>query len=159
MLNNLNQPKGSTIGVLKDGRTIQQAIDEIEEVKTRKGKWTPKIIGDGTAGNTTLSASGGAYSLDNGMVTVSCFAVVDTKDPNMAGNLNIKLPVACEDQQRGGNGISLTNIPGVSSPNGSVIIIGDTARIMLGSARLQPENITTGTAIHFSVSYPADVKV
>ncbi|UEP19661.1 hypothetical protein [Klebsiella phage vB_KpnP-VAC71] len=157
MLNNLNQPKGSTIGVLRDGRTIQEAIEEIETVKA--GKWTPKIIGEGTAGNTTLSASGGAYYLDNGMVTVSCFAVVDTKDPNMAGNLNIKLPVACEDQQRGGNGISLTNIPGVSSPNGSVIIIGDTARIMLGSARLQPENITTGTAIHFSVSYPADVKV
>ena len=152
MLDKLNQPKGSTIGVLRDGRTIQEAIEEIETVKA--GKWTPKIIGEDTAGNTTLSASGGAYSLDNGMVTVSCFAVVDTKDPNMAGNLNIKLPVACEDQQRGGNGISLTNIPGVSSPNGSVIIIGDTARIMLGSARLQPENITTGTAIHFSVSYP-----
>lgn len=126
---------------------------------TRKGKWTPKIIGEGTAGNTTLSASGGAYSLDNGMVTVSCFAVVDTKDPNMAGNLNIKLPVACEDQQRGGTGISLTNIPDVPSPNGSIIVIGDTARIMLGSARLQPANVTTGTAIHFSVSYPADVKV
>lgn len=157
MLDKLNQPKGSTIGVLRDGRTIQEAIEEIETVKA--GKWTPKIIGEDTAGNTTLSASGGAYSLDNGMVTVSCFAVVDTKDPNMAGNLNIKLPVACEDQQRGGNGISLTNIPGVSSPNGSVIIIGDTARIMLGSARLQPENITTGTAIHFSVSYPVDVKV
>lgn len=157
MLDKLNQPKGSTIGVLKDGRTIQEAIEEIETVKA--GKWTPKIIGEDTAGNTTLSASGGAYSLDNGMVTVSCFAVVGTKDPNMAGNLNIKLPVACEDQQRGGNGISLTNIPGVSSPNGSVIIIGDTARIMLGSARLQPENITNGTAIHFSVSYPADVKV
>ncbi|MDS7717382.1 hypothetical protein NXH46_26765, partial [Klebsiella pneumoniae] len=30
MLNNLNQPKGSTIGVLKDGRTIQQAIDGLE---------------------------------------------------------------------------------------------------------------------------------
>lgn len=29
MLNNLNQPKGSTIGVLKDGRTIQEAIDDI----------------------------------------------------------------------------------------------------------------------------------
>lgn len=157
MLDRLNQPKGSTIGVLRDGRTIQEAIEEIETVKA--GKWTPKIIGEDTAGNTTLSASGGAYSLDNGMVTVSCFAVVDTKDPNMAGNLNIKLPVACEDRQRGGNGISLTNIPGVSSPNGSVIIIGDTARIMLGSARLQPENITTGTAIHFSVSYPVDVKV
>ncbi len=157
MLDKLNQPKGSTIGVLRDGRTIQEAIEEIETVKA--GKWTPKIIGEDTAGNTTLSASGGAYSLDNGMVTVSCFAVVDTKDPNMAGNLNIKLPVACEDQQRGGNGISLTNIPGVSSPNGSVIIIGDTARIMLGSARLQPENITTGTAIHFSVSYPVDVKI
>lgn len=157
MLDKLNQPKGSTIGVLRDGRTIQEAIEEIETVKV--GKWTPKIIGEDTAGNTTLSASGGAYSLDNGMVTVSCFAVVDTKDPNMAGNLNIKLPVACEDQQRGGNGISLTNIPGVSSPNGSVIIIGDTARIMLGSARLQPENITTGTAIHFSVSYPVDVKI
>lgn len=157
MLDKLNQPKGSTIGVLRDGRTIQEAIEEIEAVKA--GKWTPKIIGEDTAGNTTLSASGGAYSLDNGMVTVSCFAVVDTKDPNMAGNLNIKLPVACEDQQRGGNGISLTNIPGVSSPNGSVIIIGDTARIMLGSARLQPENITTGTAIHFSVSYPVDVKI
>ena len=157
MLDKLNQPKGSTIGVLRDGRTIQEAIEEIETVKA--GKWTPKIIGEDTAGNTTLSASGGAYSLDNGMVTVSCFAVVDTKDPNMAGNLNIKLPVACEDQQRGGNGISLTNIPNVSSPNGSVIIIGDTARIMLGSARLQPENITTGTAIHFSVSYPVDVNV
>ncbi|NLR95134.1 hypothetical protein, partial [Flammeovirga agarivorans] len=30
MLNNLNQPKGSTIGVLKDGRTLQQAIDGLE---------------------------------------------------------------------------------------------------------------------------------
>ncbi|CAK6596896.1 tail spike protein [Klebsiella phage vB_Kpn_K11PH164C1] len=29
MLNDFNQPKGSTIGVLKDGRTIQQAFDEI----------------------------------------------------------------------------------------------------------------------------------
>lgn len=29
MLNNLNQPKGSTIGVLKDGRTTQEAIDEL----------------------------------------------------------------------------------------------------------------------------------
>lgn len=28
MLNNLNQPKGSTIGVLRDGRTIQEALDE-----------------------------------------------------------------------------------------------------------------------------------
>lgn len=29
MLNNLNQPKGSTIGVLRDGRTLQEAIDDI----------------------------------------------------------------------------------------------------------------------------------
>lgn len=28
MLNDFNQPKGSTIGVLKDGRTVQQAIDD-----------------------------------------------------------------------------------------------------------------------------------
>lgn len=155
--NDFNQPKGSTIGVLKDGRTVQEAIDEI--LTTRKGEWTPKIIGEDTAGNTTLSASGGAYSLDNGMVTVSCFAVVDAKDPAMSGNLNIKLPIACAAQHRGGIGISLTNIPDVQSPNGSIIVIGDTARIMLGSARLQPANITTGTAIYFSVSYPADVTV
>lgn len=35
MLNKLNQPKGSTIGVLKDGRTVQEAIDELEKIKTR----------------------------------------------------------------------------------------------------------------------------
>lgn len=29
MLDNFNQPKGSTIGVLKDGRTIQEVIDEL----------------------------------------------------------------------------------------------------------------------------------
>lgn len=27
MLTNLNQPKGSTIGVLRDGRTVQEAFD------------------------------------------------------------------------------------------------------------------------------------
>lgn len=126
---------------------------------TRKGKWTPKLIGETSAGNTTLSAGGGAYSLDNGMVTVTCFAVVGERDDAMQGNINIKLPFACEDQQRGGNGISLTNVPDVSNPVGSVIVIGDTARIMLGSARLQHTNVTGGTAIHFSVSYPVDVKV
>lgn len=32
MLNKLNQPKGSTIGVLKDGRSVQEAIDSLESV-------------------------------------------------------------------------------------------------------------------------------
>lgn len=34
MLNRLNQPKGSTIGVLKDGRTVQEAIDALTLVVT-----------------------------------------------------------------------------------------------------------------------------
>lgn len=29
MLDNFNQPKGSTIGVLKDGRTVQAVFDEL----------------------------------------------------------------------------------------------------------------------------------
>lgn len=40
MLNNLNQPKGSTIGVLRDGRTVQEAFDSLmyTEVLLKTGK-------------------------------------------------------------------------------------------------------------------------
>lgn len=37
MLPKFNQPKGSTIGVLRDGRTIQQAIDELDGFKDSQG--------------------------------------------------------------------------------------------------------------------------
>lgn len=40
MLNSLNQPKGSTIGVLRDGRTVQEAFDSLmyTEVLLKTGK-------------------------------------------------------------------------------------------------------------------------
>ena len=40
MLNNLNQPKGSTIGVLRDGRTVQETFDSLmyTEVSLKAGK-------------------------------------------------------------------------------------------------------------------------
>ncbi|WVH10345.1 non-contractile tail fiber/tailspike protein [Klebsiella phage KpV92] len=40
MLNNLNQPKGSTIGVLRDGRTVQETFDSLmyTEVLLKAGK-------------------------------------------------------------------------------------------------------------------------
>lgn len=43
MLDNLNQPMGSTIGILKDGRTVQQAIDDLS------AGW---VFVDAQAGNT-----------------------------------------------------------------------------------------------------------
>lgn len=40
MLNNLNQPKGSTIGVLRDGRTVQETFDSLmyTEVSLKTGR-------------------------------------------------------------------------------------------------------------------------
>lgn len=37
MLDNFNQPKGSTIGVLKDGRTIQEAFDSLPRLESFSG--------------------------------------------------------------------------------------------------------------------------
>lgn len=37
MLDRLNQPKGSTIGVLRDGRTIQEAFDSMPQLRSFKG--------------------------------------------------------------------------------------------------------------------------
>lgn len=37
MFDKLNQPKGSTIGVLKDGRTIQEAFDSMPQLKSFEG--------------------------------------------------------------------------------------------------------------------------
>ncbi len=34
MLDRLNQPRGSTIGILKDGRSVQEALDATSRVVT-----------------------------------------------------------------------------------------------------------------------------
>lgn len=44
MLNNLNQPKGSTIGILKDGTTVQEAFDKGAAYLTYKGKPVERVL-------------------------------------------------------------------------------------------------------------------
>lgn len=67
MLNDFNQPKGSTIGVLKDGRTIQQAFDWDENFVTleRFG-----FIKGSTADQTDAIQQAIYYAVANGLTLI-----------------------------------------------------------------------------------------
>lgn len=58
MLTNLNQPKGSTIGVLKDGRTVQQAFDQAVYVPIEQFGAKGDGISDDTAAVQLALSSG-----------------------------------------------------------------------------------------------------
>ncbi|MCP6161723.1 phage tail fiber protein [Klebsiella pneumoniae] len=91
MLDNFNQPKGSTIGVLKDGRTVQSTFDELHgalnlsnlRYMTFTEVGQEVVIGEHTAGQgmgggtfRVISLTPGSYVDDNGCQIITNSGVV-----------------------------------------------------------------------------------
>ncbi|QHJ81665.1 MAG: hypothetical protein [Caudoviricetes sp.] len=107
MLDKLNQPKGSTIGVLKDGRTIQEAIDKLDQgyirVSSREELIDAVNFVNTMVKKTTqirLSADFAPWSAPQTDIDVSWVSIVGDGQavridcsgiPNVAGNYALKL--------------------------------------------------------------------
>lgn len=79
MFDKLNQPKGSTIGVLRDGRTIQEAFDDIGINVKAFGAMGDGVTDDSTAIRNALSSlqTGGSLYFPSGTYKVSSPISVD----------------------------------------------------------------------------------
>lgn len=98
MLDKLNQPKGSTIGVLRDGRSIQEAFDGVDSQYTLNDLRTMEFskvgqkvhikehtAGQGAGGGTfkVISMVPGNYADDNGCQIVTNKGVVLRRDTSI----------------------------------------------------------------------------
>lgn len=88
-----NQPKGSTIGVLKDGRTVQQAFDQAVYVPIEQFGAKGDGISDDTAAVQLALSSGKNLSLYGTYLVKSTLSI--TKDgQKLAGSGTLKIDVA-----------------------------------------------------------------
>lgn len=72
MLDNFNQPKGSTIGVLKDGRTVQEVIDELGTKYSYIVPATYGAVGDGVTDDSAALVRADAAAAALGTIIDGC---------------------------------------------------------------------------------------
>lgn len=78
MLNNLNQPKGSTIGVLRDGRTVQEAFEQLSYIPIEQFGAKGDGVTDDTAAVQAALSSGKNLSFSGTYLVKSTLSI--TKD-------------------------------------------------------------------------------